>query len=144
MLGATLTTAATWQATSASALTRSRSIWSMIAISPGRRRLVRSLVRLSRRAGPATPGSSGCRLLRSVVNLIRVILPERAPRTRQRSAVYGRLPAWFAARCDVCLCSYCGRHLRRRLGCRLVGRQLRCRLLGVDRHGEQLVGVGTA
>ena len=35
MLGATLTTAATPQAASASALTRSRSTWSMIAMSPG-------------------------------------------------------------------------------------------------------------
>ena len=35
MLGAALTTAATWHLTSASALTRSRSAWSMMAMSPG-------------------------------------------------------------------------------------------------------------
>src|SRR5947207_6886655 len=58
MLGATLTTAATWQLISASALTRSRSRWSMMAMSPGHSRLVRFLVRRSRRAGPITPGRS--------------------------------------------------------------------------------------
>ena len=59
MLGAALMTAATWQLTSDSALTRSRSAWSMIAISPGRSRLVRVLVRRSSLAGPASPGRSG-------------------------------------------------------------------------------------
>src|ERR1700738_1044526 len=46
------------QATSASAATRSMSWWSMTAISPGRNRLVRFLVRRSTRATPpvAAPG----------------------------------------------------------------------------------------
>src|SRR5690606_13988597 len=61
MLGATLTTAPTWQETSASALTRSRSTWSMTAISPGWRRLVRSLVRRSSRAVALTPGRPSSR-----------------------------------------------------------------------------------
>src|ERR1700748_2746450 len=55
---AALTTAETFRLISASAATRSRSTWSMIAMSPGHSRLVRFLVRRSRRAGPATPGSS--------------------------------------------------------------------------------------
>src|SRR3954447_15176924 len=57
MLGAAFTTAATLQATSESALTRSTSTWSMTAMSPGRSRLVRFFVRRSRRAVPATPGA---------------------------------------------------------------------------------------
>ena len=43
---------------SASALTRSRSTWSMTAMSPGSSRLVRSLVRRSSRTDPGTPGRS--------------------------------------------------------------------------------------
>src|SRR4051812_35042733 len=57
MLGAALTTAATLQATRESALTRSMSWWSMTAMSPGRSRLVRFLVRRSRRTVPDTPGA---------------------------------------------------------------------------------------
>src|SRR4029077_11670316 len=64
MLGETFTTAATPQPTRASALTRSRSTWSITATSPGRRRLVRFLVRRSSRTQPVTPGSDGaCRRL---------------------------------------------------------------------------------
>src|SRR5215470_15008994 len=55
MLTAALTTAATSFWMSASALTRSRSAWSMTAMSPGRSRLVRFLVRLSIRAVAETP-----------------------------------------------------------------------------------------
>src|SRR5215472_494315 len=58
MLAAALTTAAACRCNSASALTRSRSSWSMMAISPGVSRLVRFFVRRSRRAGPLTPGRS--------------------------------------------------------------------------------------
>src|SRR4051794_17207899 len=63
MLGATLITPLTPQDTSASALTRSRSTWSMIAISPWFSRLVRNLVRLSILATALTPGlsSEACR-----------------------------------------------------------------------------------
>src|SRR4051812_34789605 len=57
VLGAALTTAPTLPATSESALTRSTSTWSMTAISPGRSRLVRFLVRRSTRAVPVTPGA---------------------------------------------------------------------------------------
>src|SRR3954464_5661354 len=57
MLGAALTTAATLQATRESALTRSMSWGSMTAMSPGRSRLVRFLVRRSRRTVPDTPGA---------------------------------------------------------------------------------------
>src|SRR5215218_8043767 len=56
MLGEALTTAATLQETSASALTRSMSTWSITAMSPGRRRLVRFFVRRSSRTVPETPG----------------------------------------------------------------------------------------
>src|SRR5579859_5672400 len=58
MLGDALITAATWQLISASALTRSRSRWSMIAMSPGHSRLVRFFVLRSRRAVPITAGRS--------------------------------------------------------------------------------------
>src|SRR5215472_10790607 len=58
MLGATLMTATTWRFSRASALTLSRSSWSMIAISPGFRRLVSDLVLRSRRAGATRPGRS--------------------------------------------------------------------------------------
>src|SRR5215510_725318 len=81
MLLATLTTAATCRCTSASALTRSRSSWSMMAISPGARRLVRFLVRRSSLAGPLTPGRSSV-LGRGVMGrlrncaIIESILPE--------------------------------------------------------------------
>src|SRR4051794_18968717 len=71
MLGAALTTAHTLADTSASAATRSRSTWSMTAMSPGRRRLVRRLVLRSIRAGPATPGGrSPPRGRRNVASLI--------------------------------------------------------------------------
>src|SRR6202012_2581075 len=58
MLTAALTTADTFRLIRASAATRAKSTWSMIAMSPGQSRLVRFLVRRSRRAGPAPPGSS--------------------------------------------------------------------------------------
>src|SRR5206468_9053649 len=77
--GATLTTADTPQRTSASAAIRSRSMWSMMATSPGRNRLVSRFVRRSRRAVPTTPGSrSPARERRNVAILI---LPECARRT---------------------------------------------------------------
>src|SRR5690348_10430934 len=56
MLTAALTTAATSSWMSASALTRSRSVWSMTAMSPGCSRLARFLVRLSIRAVAEMPG----------------------------------------------------------------------------------------
>src|SRR3954471_62372 len=56
MLGAALTTAATRAATRPSAPTRSRSTWSMTAMSPGCSRFVSRLVRRSSRAIPTTPG----------------------------------------------------------------------------------------
>src|SRR5215203_5074441 len=52
MLADALTTAEGEHATRPSAATRSMSRWSMTAISPGRRRLVRLFVRLSSRAAP--------------------------------------------------------------------------------------------
>src|SRR5579863_5883919 len=70
MLAATLTTAATCLRRSASALTRSRSWWSMMAMSPGASRLVRILVRLSSLAGPVTPGRSSV-LVRCVMGRLR-------------------------------------------------------------------------
>src|SRR5690348_12788836 len=81
MLAATLTTAATCRCSSASALTRSRSSWSMMAMSPGASRLVRFLVRRSSLAGPLTPGRSSA-LARGVMGRLRncaiigSILPE--------------------------------------------------------------------
>src|SRR4051795_5862975 len=53
MLVAMLTTASAPRATRASALTRSMSVWSITAISPGWSRLVRFFVRRSRRGPPA-------------------------------------------------------------------------------------------
>ena len=58
MLVDTFTTAPTWRSISASALSRSRSRWSMIAISPDESRLTRFLVRRSSRAVPVIPGRS--------------------------------------------------------------------------------------
>src|SRR5579859_6804463 len=58
MLAATLTTAETCRFSSASALTLSRSAWSMMAMSPGLSRSVSDLVRRSRRAGAVKPGRS--------------------------------------------------------------------------------------
>src|SRR5215467_7126062 len=55
---AALTTAATLQAMSSSALTRSRSGWSMMAISPGASRLTRALVFTSTRAVARMPGGA--------------------------------------------------------------------------------------
>ena len=49
---ATLTTTRTPESISSSAETRSRSVWSMIAMSPGSSRRTRCFVRRSRRAGP--------------------------------------------------------------------------------------------
>ena len=113
MLGAALTTAATRQATSASALTRSRSTWSITATSPGRSRLVSVLVRRSSRATPVAPaGCSACRVRVAPASLIRRSLPERATRRRRRGsevveqlrarpgeARRGRAAAARAARC---------------------------------------------
>src|SRR5215475_23821 len=89
MLGAAFTTAAAWRRMSASALTRSRSTWSMMATSPGLSRLVRFFVRRSTRAGPAMPGrSSG--LVRCFIESLRnwaiivTILPD-PPRTRSHT-----------------------------------------------------------
>src|SRR4051812_15271329 len=71
MLGATLTTATTRAAMRPSAAMRSRSTWSMIAMSPARRRLLSRLVRRSSRAEPTTPGGrSPARGRRSVAILI--------------------------------------------------------------------------
>src|SRR3984957_4316199 len=58
MLGATFTTAPTCCRSSASAPSRARASWWMMAISPSRRRLVRFLVLRSSRAAPITPGRS--------------------------------------------------------------------------------------
>src|SRR5215471_5715431 len=58
MLTEALTTAATLRLMSSSALTRSRSEWSMMAISPGLRRLVMFFVRRSTRAAATMPGGS--------------------------------------------------------------------------------------
>src|SRR5580704_9908202 len=58
MLTEALTTAATLRLISSSALTRSRSEWSMMAISPGLRRLVMLFVRPSTRATATIPGGS--------------------------------------------------------------------------------------
>src|ERR1700736_3905451 len=58
MLTETFTTAATLRRISSSALTRSRSAWSMMAISPGLRRLVMLFVLRSTRATATMPGGS--------------------------------------------------------------------------------------
>src|SRR6266567_1448465 len=58
MLTETLTTAATLRLISSSALTRSRSEWSIMAISPGLRRLVMFFVLGSTRATATMPGGS--------------------------------------------------------------------------------------
>src|SRR4051794_34488802 len=97
MLGEALTTAQILALTSDSAATRSRSTWSMIAMSPGRSRFVSRLVRRSIRAGPTTPGGlSPPRGRRRVASLIsrqsarplQVVLsaapPRMPPRTRRR------------------------------------------------------------
>src|SRR5580693_8187298 len=55
---AALTTAAGRQEISSSADTRSRSAWSMIAMSPGASRLTRTLVRRSTLATPTRPGGT--------------------------------------------------------------------------------------
>src|SRR4051795_6863903 len=95
MLGETLTTAQTFARTNASAATRSRSTWSMIAMSPGRSRLVSVLVRRSRRATPVTPGwRSPPRGRRSVAILIspesaRTALPLTFRRARDREQLLG-------------------------------------------------------
>src|SRR5690606_35224576 len=82
MPAAMLTTAAAPHATSASALTRSTSTWSMMAISPGWRRFVSLLVRRSILATPVTPGRSLPFLARRPGILlpgtfIKTILPEQ-------------------------------------------------------------------
>src|SRR4051812_24554031 len=82
MLQAALTTAAGRQATSASPATASMSMWSMIAMSPGRSRLVRFLVRRSIRAGPVTPGP-----------------PSGAGRRRTRGILTGRWSHASSRRC---------------------------------------------
>src|SRR5712691_6955682 len=58
MLTETFTTAATLRLIRSSALTRSRSEWSMMAISPGLRRLVMFFVLRSTRATATMPGGS--------------------------------------------------------------------------------------
>src|SRR5712691_9734003 len=58
MLTETFTTAATLRLIRSSALTRSRSEWSMMAISPGLRRLVMLFVLRSTRATATMPGGS--------------------------------------------------------------------------------------
>src|SRR3954454_24107913 len=83
MLGAALTTAQTLALTNASAATRSRSTWSMMAMSPGRRRFVSRFVRRSIRAGPATPGGrSPPRGRRKVASLITAESARPAPQGR--------------------------------------------------------------
>src|SRR5215213_8188424 len=78
MLGAALTTAPTWQATSESALTRSMSTWSITAMSPGRSRLVSVLVRRSSRAVPVVPDPvSEPRLRRRVPMRMARMVPRR-------------------------------------------------------------------
>src|ERR1700754_3790173 len=107
---ATLTTAAAPHATSASALTRSTSTWSMIAISPDWRRLVSLFVRRSILATAVTPGRSPTFLPRRPGILlpgtfIMTILPERnsaeathyaaCPLCHPGSPVCGREPQQF-------------------------------------------------
>src|ERR671932_2880918 len=70
MLTEALTTAAGRHATSDCAATASMSLWSMIAMSPRCRRLVRFFVRRSTRAAPLTPGpasGAGPRLSRGIL-----------------------------------------------------------------------------
>src|SRR5687768_14316053 len=91
MLGAAFTTAPTWQATSESALTRSMSTWSITAMSPGRSRLVRVLVRRSRRAVPAVPDPvSGPRPRRRVpMRMARMVPRGRwGPAVRRATAIF--------------------------------------------------------
>src|SRR4051794_37927089 len=95
VLGAALTTAPTLPATSESALTRSTSTWSMTAISPGRSRLVRFLVRRSTRAVPVTPGAVADARPRRRVPMRMVAMVPRGPgcpdptRTSYRSVTLG-------------------------------------------------------
>src|SRR6478672_11647856 len=70
MLGWALTTADTFASTRDSAATRSRSTWSMIAMSPGFSRPASRFVRRSNRATPVTPESPSTRLRRSVASFI--------------------------------------------------------------------------
>src|SRR5438067_13312352 len=91
MLGAALTTAATRQATSESALTRSTSWWSMTAMSPGRSRLVRFLVRRSSRTVPVTPGADSWARPRRRVPMRMTFMLSRGPRAtvvRRATATY--------------------------------------------------------
>src|SRR3954466_10975989 len=104
MLGAAFTTAQTLALTSASAATRSRSTWSMMAMSPGRRRLVSRFVRRSIRAGPATPGGrSPPRGRRKVASLITAESARPAPpgRTAAPPLASALVSARFIRRRDL-------------------------------------------
>src|SRR4051794_34379590 len=106
-----LRTAATPAATRSSAETRSRSLWSMIAISPGARRLTISFVRRPRRTLPATVRASrrGCSVAAAVV--VRGAADMRGESTPVREdanmvatrpfGVYVHVP-FCAARCGYC------------------------------------------
>ena len=82
MLTEAFTTAATWRRISSSALTRSTSAWSMMAISPGASRLVMFLVLRSTRATATMPGGSSalprrCSGFLTDGTFIHSILPEQ-------------------------------------------------------------------
>src|SRR5215813_7410874 len=149
MLGAAFTTAAAWRRMSATALTRSRSTWSMMAMSPGLSLLVRFFVLRSTRAGPAMPGrSSG--LVRYFIESLRnwaiivTILPDlqrtrshtphqRRP-FRQVAAAAGRPLAPGAGACPLRPGLLRGRPFRGRRGQQLP--RVRPPKLGVLKTGQ--------
>src|ERR1700743_506672 len=96
-----LTTAETFRLIRASAAPRSRSIWSMMAWSPGQSRLVRFLVRRSRRAGPATPGSSVAlpRWMTGILTDGTFIVVPSCQSPRPRAAIF-LITAFYQARTD--------------------------------------------
>src|SRR5690625_87337 len=108
MLVAVLSTAPTPCSSSASALTRSRSTWSMTAMSPGRSRPARFLVWRSQRTG--------------AVSLPSARSPPRRRRVRRAPSAAGTFIAWIlpeqgcfgpAKRYSACLCEYRGKRRSR-------------------------------
>src|SRR3954470_6022751 len=154
MLGATLTTTAAPRATSASALTRSMSTWSMTAISPGWSRLVRFLVRRSTRTvrGTGAPGTPA-RPVRRVASLIALPLPRAAispPRSagaHRRAAgtsAHGPIRAWHRVSPPRTATELRLFRNGTHPGCpRMRGRRIRRRSgrLGPHRLPQQLLGV---
>src|SRR6516165_9545094 len=113
MLTETLTTAATLRLISSSALTRSRSEWSMMAISPGLRRWVMFFVRWSTRATATMPGGSSAFPRCSIGSFTDGAFIEFHP----ARAVTRRWPCW-SLRCVISVATQS--HQQSRAVCRKV------------------------